>query len=144
MKRVGLRKEAGPHKGGGALCAEEGGACEGKWAGLCEGEGAGLVWGKGYFPRTKHGRLALICPRRLLPPPSLYHPSGSSQCISPKHPVSCVEPGLAIHFLYDIIHVSMLFSQIIPPSPAPTESKRLFFTSVSLLLSRIQGIYALV
>ena len=74
-----------------------------------------------------------------LPPPSLYHPSGSSQCTSPKHPVSCIEPGLAIHFIYDIIHVSMPFSQINPPSPSPTESKRLFYTSVSLLLSRIQG-----
>ena len=31
------------------------------------------------------------------------------------------------------------YSQIIPPSPSPTESKRLFYTSVSLLLSRIQG-----
>ena len=68
-----------------------------------------------------------------------YHPSGSSQCTSPKHPVSCIEPGLATHFIYDIIHVSMPFSQIIPPSPSPTESKRLFYTSVSLLLSRIQG-----
>ena len=29
----------------------------------------------------------------------------------------------------------MLFSQIIPPSPSPTESKRLFYTSVSLLLA---------
>ena len=27
----------------------------------------------------------------LLPPPSPYHPSGSSQCTSPKHPVSCIE-----------------------------------------------------
>ena len=33
----------------------------------------------------------------------------------------------------------MPLSQIIPPSPSPTESKRLFYTSVSLLLSRIQG-----
>jgi hypothetical protein len=74
-----------------------------------------------------------------LPEPSPYHPSGSSQCTSPKHPVSCIKPGLVIHFLYDIIHVSMPFSQIIPPSPSPTESKRLFCTSVSLLLSCIQG-----
>ena len=49
-----------------------------------------------------------------LPPPSPYHPSGSSQGISPKLPVSCIGPGLAIHFLYDIIHVLMPFSQIIP------------------------------
>ena len=74
-----------------------------------------------------------------LPPSSPYHPSGSSQCTSPKHPVSCIKPGLAIHFLYDIIHVSMPFSQIIPPSPSPTESKRLFYTSVSLWLSHIWG-----
>ena len=52
-----------------------------------------------------------------LPPPSPSHPSGSSQCTSPKHPVSCIEPGLVIHFLYDIIHVSMPFSQIIPLPP---------------------------
>ena len=43
-------------------------------------------------------------------PPSLYHPSGSSQCTSPKQPVSCTELGLAIRFIYDIIHVSMPFS----------------------------------
>ena len=78
-----------------------------------------------------------------LPPPSWYHPSGSSQCTSPKHPVSCIEPGLAIHFLYYITHVSMPFSQIIPNPPSPTESKRLFYTSVSLFLSRIQGCYHL-
>ena len=72
-----------------------------------------------------------------LPSPSPSHPSVSSQCTSPEHPVSRIEPGLAICFTYDNIHVSMLFSQIIPRSPSPTESKSLFFTSVSLLLSRI-------
>ena len=72
-----------------------------------------------------------------LPLPSLYHLSGSSQCTSPKHPVSCIEPALAIRFIYDNTHVSMLFSQIIPPSPSPAESKSLFF--VSLLLSCMQG-----
>ena len=74
-----------------------------------------------------------------LPPPSPYHSSGSSKCTSPKHPVSCIKPGLAIRFTYDNVHISMPFSQIIPPSPSPTESKRLFYTSVSLLLSRIKG-----
>ena len=47
-----------------------------------------------------------------LPPPSPYHPSGSSQCPSPKLPVSCIEPGLAIRFLYDIIHVLMPFDNL--------------------------------
>ena len=77
----------------------------------------------------------------LNPPPSSlpFHPSGSSQCTSPKHPVSCIEPGLATRSIYDIIHISMPSSQIIPRSPSPTESKRLFYTSVPLLLSRIQG-----
>ena len=75
----------------------------------------------------------------LLPPPSPYPPSGSSQCTSPKHPVSCIEPGLATHFIRDIVHVSVPFSQISPPSPSPTESIRLIYTSVSLLLSRTQG-----
>ena len=77
--------------------------------------------------------------KTLLPPPSPSHPSGSSQYTSPKHPVSCIKPGLAIHFTYDILHVSMPFSHIISPSPSPTESKRLLYTSVSPLLSHIQG-----
>ena len=82
-------------------------------------------------------------PSSLLPPHTIsgiiHTNSGSSQCASPKHPESCIEPGLATRFIHDILHVSMPFSQIIPPSSSPTESKRLFYTSVSLLLSRIQG-----
>ena len=67
-----------------------------------------------------------------LPLPSPDHLSELCQCTSPKYPVSCIEPGLAIHFMYDITQVSTPFSQIIPPSPSLTESKRLFYTSVSL------------
>ena len=74
-----------------------------------------------------------------LQPPTPYHLSGSSLCTSPKHPVSCIEHRLAIRFLPDSIHVSVPFSQIIPPSSSPTESKSPFYTSVSLLLSHIEG-----
>ena len=80
-------------------------------------------------------RARMCSPSRIpLPPPSLSHSPGSSQCTSPEYPVSCIEPGPAIRFTYDNIHISTLPCQIIPPSPSPTESKRLFFTSVSLLL----------
>ena len=73
------------------------------------------------------------------PPTSLPIPSlGSSQCTSPKYPVSCIKPGLAIYFLYDIIHVSMIFSQIIPPTHTHTVQKTVL-TSVSLLLAPLQG-----
>jgi len=61
----------------------------------------------------------------LLPPPSPYHPSGLSQCF--------------IHDISYMIYVSMPVSQIFPPSPSPTESISLFYTSVSLLLSRTQS-----
>ena len=74
-----------------------------------------------------------------LPPPTPYHLSGSSPCTSPKHPVSCIEHRLAIRFSHDSIHVSMPFSQIIPPSPSPSESKSPLYTSMFLLLSHIQG-----
>ena len=49
--------------------------------------------------------------------------------------VSCIRPGLVICFTLDSIHVSMLFSRNIPPSPSPTESKRLFYKSVSFFFS---------
>ena len=76
----------------------------------------------------------------ILNPPPTFLPVPSLQVIPVHQPQgSCIKPGLAICYLYDIIHVSMAFPQIIPPYPSPTESKRLFYTSVSLLLSHIQG-----
>ena len=71
----------------------------------------------------------------LLPPPI------PSLWVFPVHQlwalVSCIQPGLVILFTLDNIHVSMLFSRNIPPSPAPTESKILFCTSVSLSVLHI-------
>ena len=76
--------------------------------------------------RCHESALGIQCvphPEPPLPPPSPSHPSGSSQCTSPELPVSCIEPGLAIYFTYDNIHVSVLSSQIIPPSSSHTEPK---------------------
>ena len=62
----------------------------------------------------------------ILNPPPTSLPIPSLWVIPVHQPrASCIELGLVIHLLYDIIHVSMPFSQIIPPSPSPTESKRL-------------------
>ena len=61
------------------------------------------------------------------PPPTPYHPTGSSQCTSPKLPVSSIQPGLVIRFLYDIIHVLMSFSQIIPHPPSHRVQKTVLY-----------------
>ena len=76
-----------------------------------------------------------VFPMPIPPPASLPTPS---LWVFPVHQpwalVSCIQPGLVICFTFDSILVSMLFSQNIPPSPSPTESKSLFYTSVSLFL----------
>ena len=83
----------------------------------------------------RHGCTRVPNPEPHPPPPSLYHLSGSSQCTSPKHPVSCIKPGLAIRFLYDIIHVSMPFSQIIPRSLSHRVQKTVLYICVSFAVS---------
>ena len=73
----------------------------------------------------------------ILIPPSAFLPTPSLWVIPVHQPwtlVSWIQPGLVICFTRDSILVSMLFSQNIPPSPSPTESKSLFCTSVSLFL----------
>ena len=52
-----------------------------------------------------HRYIRVPHPETPLPPPSPYHPSGSSQCTSPKHPVSCIKPGLAIRSFQDFLFI---------------------------------------
>ena len=74
-----------------------------------------------------------------LPRASPYHPSGLSQCTSPKHPVSCIELRLAICFLYDII---LCFNAILPNHPAFSLSHRVkksvLYICVSFAVSRTE------
>ena len=58
-----------------------------------------------------------------LPPPSPSHPSGSSQCTSPEHPVSCIKPGLAVRFTYDIYMFQCHSSISSCPRPLPQSPK---------------------
>ena len=77
---------------------------------------------------------AYICPLSpespiTLPLPSHPHPSRLSESTDFGSAVSYKFP-LPICFIHGNVYVSVLFSQIIPPSPLPTESKSLFFMSV--------------
>ena len=56
-----------------------------------------------------------------VPSPFPSHFSGSSQCTSPEHPVSCIEPELVIRFTYDSIHV--YFPKSFHPLPLPQSPK---------------------
>ena len=71
-------------------------------------------------------------------PPSPSHPSGSSQCTSPEHPVSCID--LDWRF---VSHMIIYMFQCHSPKPSHPHtlpgSKRLCYTFVSLLLLCIQG-----
>ena len=82
---------------------------------------------------NSHGFTCVPHPDSPLPPATSL--STRSLQVFPVHQVralvSCIQPGLVICFTLDNIHVSMLFSWTIPPSPSPTESKRLFYKSVS-------------
>jgi len=49
-------------------------------------------------------------------------PLGCTRALALGASASCIELALVIYFTYCNIHVSMLFSPIIPLSPSPTES----------------------
>ena len=75
------------------------------------------------YTHVPHPESPSIFPPRTIP---LGHLSAPAPSIL--YPAS----NLDWQFVSYFIHVSVPFSQIIPPSPSPTESKRLFYTSVSL------------
>ena len=68
----------------------------------------------------------------LLPPPSPYHLSGSSQCTSPNHPLSCIEPGLALIGI--IQHIPFFFFLL-----QKTQPYILFLVSPSLETWEVLG-----
>ena len=72
-----------------------------------------------------------------VPNPSPSHSSGVSQCPGLECPVSCIEVGLVIYFTYGNIHISILFSQIIPPSPSPRVQKSVLYVCVSFAILHI-------
>ena len=93
----------------------------------CSGFCHTLTWithGRTRVPHPEHPSRHPLCPI----------PSAWSQRTSPERLVAFIALGLAIYFTYGKLHISMLFSQIIPPSPSRTESKILFLASMSLLL----------
>ena len=63
-----------------------------------------------------------MCPRIVNPAPSSFPtPLHSLWVVTGfECPASFIELALVIYFTYDNIHVSMLFSQIIPPLPTLT------------------------
>ena len=67
-----------------------------------------------------------------LPPSFPPYPSGLSQSTSFGCPASCIKLALVICFTYGNIHVSMLFSHIIPPSPLPHSQKSVLYMSLLL------------
>ena len=92
----------------------------------CSGFCHTLTWISHGFTCIPHPDPPSYLPLHLIP---LGLPSapGPSTCLM--HPTWAGDL-----FTLDNIHVSMLFSWNIPPSPSPTESKSLFYTSVSLFL----------
>ena len=72
-------------------------------------------------------------PSSLLPPYTI--PLGRPSAPAPSIQYHALNLDWRLISYMIIVHVSMPFSQIIPPSPSPTESKRLFYTFSFYLVS---------
>ena len=85
----------------------------------CSGFCPTLTWISHGFTCVPHPH---PCSRLLLHPIPLGLPSAPALSL-----VSCIQAGLAICFTLDNIHVLMLFSLNIPPSPSPTEDTMKYY-----------------
>ena len=92
------------------------------------------LWHISTWIHHRYTRVTHPEPPSLLPP----HTISLGRLSAPAPSIQYHASNLDWRFVSCILYVSILFSKIIPPSPSPTESKRLLYTSVSLLLSRIQ------
>ena len=80
--------------------------------------------------------LPILNPPSHLPPQTI--PLGHPSALAPS--ILYLASSLDWQFVsYMILYMFQCHSPKSCPPPSPTESKRLFYTSVSLLLSRIQG-----
>ena len=84
----------------------------------CDGFCYTLTW-------ISHGGTCVPPSWNPLPPPSPPSLSGSSQSTDFESPASCIDLAPVIYLIYSNIHVLILFSQIIPPSPSPTKKGKL-------------------
>ena len=96
-------------------------------------------------------KIVLVLPNIRMNPPQVYMCS-PSWTLLPPHTISLGHPSASAPSIlypasnldwwfisYMILYMFQCHSPKSSPPPSPTESKRLFYTSVSLLLSRIQG-----
>ena len=74
-----------------------------------------------------------------LPPPSLPHPSRSSQGTSPEHPISCIKPRLVIHFTYDNIRFNAILSNHPTLAFSHRVQKSVPYICISFAVSHIQS-----
>ena len=91
----------------------------------CSGFWHTLTW-------ISHGFTCVLHPASLSIPSLWVFPVHQPRAL-----VSCIQPGLVICFTIDNIHVSMLFSQIIPPLPSPTVQKSVLYICVSFSVLHI-------
>lgn len=82
------------------------------------------LWWQGP-PHQQKSAMGTHAPRHPDPPPTSLstHPSGLSWSTCFGCPASCIRLSLVICFTYGNVHISVLFSQVIPPLPSEVQGQ---------------------